>query len=309
MKDNWEVLKEYIEKMILDSNKYGNRFSNPYRNVYKLMQLIERGMDNGVYADNCIWKRLLMNGDSINILGEIIFYKHGSENSVDNDVIYVFDELPDKEACRWFCAANKSENRNIITIKDGVVDKCFKGTPDEINNALLVTYSLHDQVYPMLINRKVDRNKTIKAIRAVRIILSHISRSQYREEVKDALKSGWGEKIKCLCDVDLTAIDYSTLNKKMSREDVLKTIAFQLGQTYALLVLNKEVYTKSGVAAVCPELEPFIMREPDSDLKVLEDFKRHFLCALAEQQWEWDDNKMTLSDHKNTYDVINECNV
>jgi len=309
-RDKWDKLKEYLEEMILDSKKYGSKYARPYSDIKKLMELIENDTDAGVYPDNCIWKRHLLNGDSINISGEMIFYKHGSEDSIDNDVIYILDKMPeDKEVCRKFCAEDESENRNIAVIKDGVVVSCFKGTPDEINNALLDTYELHEQQFPLLVKCRVKRNKTIKIIRAMRIVLSHISRSQYRDEVKSALRNGWGSKLECLSTVDLNEIDYSKLNKKMSREDVLKTIAFQMGQTYALIHLGKECYTKREVAEVCPELRQFLYRDPNSNVNDLEVFKRYFLVAIANMKLIWDDKKQTLSDTEHTYDVINEIEI
>lgn len=70
-------------------------------------------------------------------------YIHGSEDSTDIDVHYVFDEMPSYQECKKFCDSDKSENRNIITIKNGIVTGCYKGTVDEINNALIETYPLH----------------------------------------------------------------------------------------------------------------------------------------------------------------------
>ena len=45
---------------------------------------------------------------------DLIRYVHGSEDSLDVDVYYVFDEMPDFNACKQFCCADKNENRNII---------------------------------------------------------------------------------------------------------------------------------------------------------------------------------------------------
>ena len=70
-------------------------------------------------------------------------------------MVYVFDEIPSFEECQAFCRSDPEENRNIIVVKDGIVEYCFKGNEDEVNNALLATYSLHEQAYPLLIHRTV----------------------------------------------------------------------------------------------------------------------------------------------------------
>ena len=51
----------------------------------------------------------------------MIRYIHGSGNSTDVDVVYVFDELPSLNECKKFCSADPTENRNIITISDGMI--------------------------------------------------------------------------------------------------------------------------------------------------------------------------------------------
>lgn len=195
----------------------------------------------------------------------MIRYIHGSGNSTDVDVVYVFDELPSLNECKKFCSADSTENRNIITISDGIVTNCYKGTVDEINNALLRTYKLHEQTSPLLVNRLVERVKPLKYVRGIRIILSHLSRSQYRPEVKYALRNGFSVRLNTLSDIDLNRIDFNTLNNKMTSEDIAKTIAFQIGQMFALLTENIELYTKDEISEKYPELECFMNREHFDD--------------------------------------------
>lgn len=52
-------------------------------------------------------------------------YRHGSKDSVDVDVVYVFDSVPPHKECVEF--AKSDEDRNIITVTNGFVDFCFKG--------------------------------------------------------------------------------------------------------------------------------------------------------------------------------------
>ena len=50
-------------------------------------------------------------------------YRHGSEDSVDNDVIYITDSPPSFRDAQFFCAGGKEvgENRNIAVIRGGIV--------------------------------------------------------------------------------------------------------------------------------------------------------------------------------------------
>lgn len=89
------------------------------------------------------------------------------KDSTDTDAHYVVEKLPPFADCKRFCDSIKNENANLIVIEDGVVTDCYKGTPDEINNALLATYNLHYQTYPLFVERLVKRDVYIKVIRAV----------------------------------------------------------------------------------------------------------------------------------------------
>lgn len=199
----------------------------------------------------------------------MVRYIHGSEDSLDVDVYYVFDELPEFSECRRFCSEDKDENRNIIVIRDGIVSECFIGTVDEINNALIDTYPLHKQEYPLLVTRRVERDVVIKSIRAVRGILSLISRSQYRAAVKGALNANWKERVSALSSIDFTTVNYQDLDKQYDGTHIKKVIAFQIGQTLGLYD-GVELYTKSEIARTYPELRPFLYREEDSDISVLD---------------------------------------
>lgn len=224
----------------------------------------------------------------------MIRYIHGSENSTDVDVVYVFDELPPLNECKKFCSADPTENRNIITISDGIVTNCYKGTIDEINNGLFNTYCLHEQEYPLLVTRLVPRVKPLKYVRSIRVILSHLSRSQYRTEVKRALRSNFTTRLDVLNNIDLAAIDFTTLNNNMTAEDIAKTIAFQIYQTWQLLH-GVEIFTKNGEKdSFSHSLQRFLNRDKlTDDNKVLLDTALHtFLNTLQHsiQYTDIDDN-------------------
>ena len=125
-------------------------------------------------------------------------YIHGSKDSTDIDIIYVFDYLPSTVECKKFCDGKGNKNGNIIVINDGIVTASYKGSVDEVNNSLFSTYSLHEQEYPLLITRKIKRDVILKDIRVIRKILSTFTRTQYRTEVKKALRGSWKDKINLL---------------------------------------------------------------------------------------------------------------
>lgn len=233
-------------------------------------------------------------------------YIHGSEDSLDTDVFYVFDKIPSFTECRKFCSEDPTENRNIITIKNGIVDQCFIGSPDEINNGLLDTYKLHPQTCELKIEHRVKRDVTLKSIRAVRGILSILSRTQYRPEIKKALNSGYKDRLDCLMNIDFASIDYNKLSKSKNGTDLLKVIAFQLGQTLGLYE-KEELYTKSSVANKYPELKPFLYREQNCDLNTLNTY-RDILCGYLYRIKTKDlaDHKSYFIDENRIFDLKHE---
>ena len=214
----------------------------------------------------------------------MIKYVHGSEDSLDRDVFCVFDEMPSFKECQEFCAS-KEENRNIIVIKNGIVKNCFKGTPDEINNGLYFTYNNHEQQYPLLINRLVERDSLIKGIRVLRCLLSHCSRTQYREQIKQVMSSyNWKNRIQLAKSIDYVNIeDY---DKNGGLKDTLKIFAFQLIQSLELFKSN-EIFTKSTAAELYPALRKYLYREenvPRGHLVNLINYYLDYLDAIIVEQ-------------------------
>lgn len=198
------------------------------------------------------------------ILGKQIY---GSGNSVDVDILYVVDKLPETiKECKDFCNEykNENENLNIGVITNGVLSECFKGTTDELNNSIYHTYNLHRQDDRLMIERTVERDVFLKIIRAVRSILSHFSRSQLRTTIKNALKSSWEDRMVALRDIaNEDSFDFDSLNNNMTKYDILKLVAFQIGQTKALIDGN-ELYTKDEVSNKYPQLKSYMERTDDS---------------------------------------------
>lgn len=240
-------------------------------------------------------------------------YIHGSADSTDVDVVYVVDAIPSPQESKAFCSADKSENRNIITIdaRRGVVSGCYKGSIDEINNSLFETYNLHHQTDPLMIRFRRCRDIAIKCMRSTRIVLSHLSRSQYRKYVKDALRGSWNERLLTLEMLmnNLAEIDFDTLNKNMSGDDIKKAIAFQVGQCCALIG-GVEIYTKMGLSWFYPYLKPYLYRKSENidDLKI---GMHLFLSALSYDVCDISGiGETTQIRHGNKiYDLINEVKI
>lgn len=194
---------------------------------------------------------------------EILYFVHGSEDSIDHDVVALFPKPPSYQECIEYCS-NKKDNLNIFCVKDGVVSFCFKGLPDELNNALLVTYYLHEQKNEIPIKEKVVRNVPLKALRTVRQLLSRLSRTNLRVEVKKALKScDLSEYLKVLQKVNYEEKEiYQVLDVEQC-----KSFAFQYGQLIALIE-GTELFTKKEVSKYFKDLKGFIYREKDYQSKL-----------------------------------------
>lgn len=211
----------------------------------------------------------------------MIRYVHGSQDSTDLDVIYVMDSLPSFVECQRFCSADKQENRNIIVIRDGIVTACFKGLPDEVNNALLTTWHLHEQAYPLLITRRVERDVFLKDVTATRKILSPLTTTELRPQIKAALKADWPGRVRALQELDLAGV---TLLRDRGRlqADLLKSMAFQTGMALGLHQ-GAELYTKGDIAAHFPALAPYLARA-SADLHGLQETIRAYAAALRETE-------------------------
>lgn len=199
----------------------------------------------------------------------MIRYIHGSKDSTDLDVVYIMEEMPSFIDCQHFCKLDPTENRNIAVITDGVVTESFKGRPDEVNNALLDTYWLHSQQYPLLITRKLQRDVLLKDITVVRKLISPLTKTSMRPQIKKALHGGWSDRLQALKAVSL---DWPELENipKMPKKELLKSYAFQIGQAMGLH-MGVELYTKTDIALQFPQLKPYLYREDSSvmDLQLM----------------------------------------
>ncbi len=222
----------------------------------------------------------------------------GSEDSTDLDVMVYLDEMPDSlEDCKILCKKLNEELKpiindpkdreldcNICVLKNGVIDKVFKGIPSETNNSIYITYYTEDfnglQKYPCQIyTTKIDYNwPTIKIARVLRVMLSFLSRTKHRKIVKAALKGSTQLKIDTLKSINLVEVrDFGKNNQ--NREDIWKTYAFQIGQSLGLF-WGDSLFTKSIIADQFPFLRPFLYRKEDADPKNMEIIKNFYLMRV-----------------------------
>ncbi len=204
----------------------------------------------------------------------------GSPTSQDYDIIVFVDNIPSIQACKILCTnfekplqlifRDKPLNINIAIAQNGVIIDCFKGIKDELNNSLLHTYAFHEQHFPNHIHHQVERDVTAKILRAFRIITSHLSRTPYRKAIKAALKGDLNDKIEVLQTIDwLTLIAF----EKGNPTDIYKSIAFQIGQTLAL-IHGVECFSKQAILDFMItqhiNFEVYLKRQPLMDFTALE---------------------------------------
>ncbi len=199
----------------------------------------------------------------------IKYFSHGSEDSVDKDIVYIVDKMPSFTDCQAFCSL-QDENRNIAVIKDRHIVECFKGSLDELNNSLGFTYLLHYQKYPLDLV-PVKRDIKLKHFRVVKTILTMFTRTKQRIEIKEALRSNnINVMVEMLKNIDW---NFNTFNKKrLSNVEIFKILAFQIGQ-YISLKNDIEIYTKGLIVLYMPELESLIYRLDEPFNKKLEIIK------------------------------------
>lgn len=193
----------------------------------------------------------------------------GSASSTDYDLAVRVDKIPSTpeahDMCKHFnkllafSLDDKKMNCNLIVVSDGILTDCFKGTVDELNNAILDTYSFHKQLYPCFVNKRLKRDVELKISRCLRGLLTMYSRTHLRPEIKSAIRGNIAEQL-----VVLKKIDFENLipnRKKKYLEDIYKMFAFQIGQVLGLIG-NKELYTKEAISESFSFLTPFLFREP-----------------------------------------------
>jgi len=216
------------------------------------------------------------------------YYLFGSENSQDYDILVEYDSIPndiDKAhaLCKKFNVElqliypDKEINSNLITINNNQIIDCHKGTIDELTNCLYYTYHLHEQKFPNPILTPVERDLNEKILRVARFIITFYSRTDLRQEIKPALKGDLYKRLAVLNKIDYTIMT-DFVGKKEKIEDIYKANAFQYGQVFSLIDgFDSDSYTKNGIIKNYPDLAPFLNRDINLDLKILNRYLNRFI--------------------------------
>ena len=203
----------------------------------------------------------------------------GSISSTDYDLAIIVDSIPSTpeahELCKKFNTLlsadlkDKKMNCNLIVSNGEILTDCFKGTVDELNNVILDTYSIHPQLYPSFVTKRLKRDVELKISRCLRGLLTMYSRTHLRPAIKTAIRGNISEQLEVL-----NKINFETLvpnGKKEPLEDIYKMFAFQLGQTFGLFE-GKELYTKESISIEYPDLEAFLFRKQNTDTYIFNDY-------------------------------------
>ncbi|MBL0287093.1 MAG: hypothetical protein IPQ19_06650 [Bacteroidetes bacterium] len=139
-----------------------------------------------------------------------IYQIFGSQNSLDIDVVFFVDKIPDTinnaaNLCKQYSELlistsdkNKKTNANLAVVQNGNLQDVFKGTVDELNNALFYTYALHEQKHVNQITKLSVRDINLKYLRCARMILSFLTKTTYRGIIKQALNTNIQTKLEVL---------------------------------------------------------------------------------------------------------------
>jgi len=200
------------------------------------------------------------------------YFQYGSEDSTDIDVIICIplDVMPEtqeerKQLVKHLTSEyNVTWNTTLAVIENGVmIDTIYtKAWIDSLNNALYITFENHKQFWENPILKLLKRNKTLAIYKAIRTVLTMLTRTHLRTEIKPVLKGihPFEYKLEVLSRVNFS--EFSEFNQPNGSDvDIWKIIAFYIGQNMTLIESNIEIYTKQDLVKYFPELKPFVLRE------------------------------------------------
>lgn len=192
------------------------------------------------------------------------WFRHGSVNSRDRDVMYVVagTALPEPSALAAFAKdAPPGEDRNVCVVHDGRVCAVYHGTADEVNNAILATFALHGENAGKTcpVRERVPRDALRKLVCALAACLGRAARvAALRTVAKDALH---GRDLAARVGA-MQHLARDGVFEQLS-PDVNKALAFQLAQSLALASDGTELYSKDAITEhFGDEIGEFMRREP-----------------------------------------------
>lgn len=241
------------------------------------------------------------------------YYFYGSSDSIDSDVLISIpkSDMPDNQEDRKKLVKlleTDNWNTNLIVVGNGIiVDTIYPKTwVDSLNNALYHTYKNHldKQKFPNPITHIVDRNILLSIYKTVRTVLSMLTRTHYRQDIKPILKGlhDFNYKIDALKKIDFTSIE-SFYQPNMKDIDVWKTIAFYISQNISLVRDGIEIYDKQSCVLYYPELHNFIYRL-DIDKNILNKLLTEYISLIFSRQY--NQTEYLLESNNEKIDTKNE---
>lgn len=239
------------------------------------------------------------------------YYLYGSDDSLDTDVIISIPKemMPEYQEERkklvkalelkyqfsWNATLAVFENEKLV---DTIYPKAWI---DSLQNALLSTYHLHPQNFPLPIKKLTSRNILLSIYKCVRTVLTMLTRTHYRSMIRPYMKGihDFQYKLNGLSKIDFHTID-SFYQKNCTDVDTWKIIAFYLGQNLSLLQDGIEIYTKKDFIIHHPLLSPFVYRKKltKNDIEVLNEFLQLYLCEVKKYDFVCKQNIMTCENEK-----------
>lgn len=200
------------------------------------------------------------------------YYFFGSPDSIDVDVLVDHPEMTgsssDKEIIKKMIESHPSIqawNLSLIHIENHIIARTMqrRGSADAVHNSLYYTYNFHLQQYENPLLFPVKRHRLLAVQTCVRTLLSITSATNqkafYKKHISNVLREGiWTNEVELL---SILSYKEQFFDDPVRNLDLLKSLAFDVGQTLSLLQ-GKEFYTKKEIINAHPELAQLILRQP-----------------------------------------------
>ncbi|ASV44186.1 hypothetical protein PBI_SCTP2_171 [Salicola phage SCTP-2] len=175
----------------------------------------------------------------------------------------------------------------FIKIINGEVVWAENKDVEETQNCIMETFYNHSFNYHNHDSCPVEdyakQSISLKAIKVIRHTLSFLSRTSYRDQVKDLMKNGsFSERVQFITErLENDFSDIHDFGKKQDIVDIYKCLAFYYAQLYGLI--NKQhIFTKFDVCVRYPDIAPYIIREPGNNGEKLAEFMLETITELYE---------------------------
>lgn len=260
-----------------------NTYSSSYTSIYSIDTTNNIMPEYVIYdKDDC----LMTSVDGIK------YSEFGSLDSLDVDVMfYLHYPLESIKWCKDKAAELKYKvDKKYVDVNFAVMNSdcrlssCYKGSIDEVNNMLYYTTWLGFRNKGRFVKKLYPRSFLEKRQRVLRGILSYLSRTAHRKDIKKVLGK-YDQSVDLFKNISIKEI--TELNKNnVTYQDFCKFMAFQFAQLDAL---NKdiEIFTKQDAVNRYPELYEFIYRKSENADLVEELQKRYIELFESSKIWSY----------------------